>query len=150
MIHFQHLRRRKYFAVADFICVGLAVALAFYIRTKIPLPVFSGLLPDSLPAGFESFWIPASVLGLLFMFMQYAFGVYDLWHSSSTANWLQRVLPANLALIAGTFSCLYLSQNANFFDKIGKNEALNTGFWANRLQLSALSLGFVQLCEGTV
>ena len=114
MIHFQHLRRRKYFAVADFICVGIAVALAFYIRTKIPLPVFAGLLPDSLPAGFESFWIPASVLGLLFMFMQYAFGVYDLWHSSSTGNWLQRVLPANIALIAGAFTYLYLSQNFNF------------------------------------
>lgn len=114
MIHFQHLRRRKYFAVADFVCVGIAVALAFYIRTKIPLPVFAGLLPDSLPAGFQSFWIPASVLGLLFMFMQYAFGVYDLWHSSSTANWLQRVLPANLALIAGAFTYLYLSQNFNF------------------------------------
>lgn len=114
MIHFQHLRRRKYFAVADFVCVGIAVALAFYIRTKIPLPVFAGLLPDSIPAGFQSFWIPASVLGLLFMFMQYAFGVYDLWHSSSTANWLQRVLPANLALIAGAFTYLYLSQNFNF------------------------------------
>lgn len=114
MIHFQHLRRRKYFAVADFICVGLAVALAFYIRTKIPLPVFSGLLPDGLPAGFESFWLPASVLGLLFMFMQYAFGVYDLWHSSSTANWLQRVLPANLAMLAAAFTYLYLAQNFNF------------------------------------
>jgi exopolysaccharide biosynthesis polyprenyl glycosylphosphotransferase len=114
MIHFQHLRRRKYFAVADFICVGLAVALAFYIRTKIPLPLFAGLLPDSLPPGFESFWIPACVLGLLFMFMQYAFGVYDLWHSSSIANWFQRVLPANLALVAGAFTYLYLSQNFNF------------------------------------
>lgn len=114
MIHFQHLRRRKFFAVVDFICVGIAVALAFYIRTKIPLPVFAGLLPDSIPAGFQSFWIPASVLGFLFVFMQYAFGVYDLWHSSSTANWLQRVLPANLALIAGAFTFLYLSQNFNF------------------------------------
>jgi len=114
MIHFQHLRRRKYFAVADFICVGLAVALAFYIRTKVPLPVFSGLLPEGIPAGFESFWIPASVLGLLFIFMQYAFGVYDLWHSSSTSNWLQRVLPANLAMLTAAFTFLYLSQNFNF------------------------------------
>jgi len=114
MIHFHHLRRRKYFAVADFMCVGLAVALAFYIRTKIPLPVFAGLLPESLPAGFESFWIPASVLGCVFMFMQYAFGVYDLWHSSSTANWLQRVLPANLAMLAASFTHLYLAQNFNF------------------------------------
>jgi len=114
MIHFQHLRRRKYFAVADFMCVGLAVALAFYIRTKIPLPVFAGLLPEGLPAGFESFWIPASVLGCVFMFMQYAFGVYDLWHSSSTANWLQRVLPANVAMLAASFTYLYLAQNFNF------------------------------------
>jgi exopolysaccharide biosynthesis polyprenyl glycosylphosphotransferase len=114
MIHFQHLRRRKYFAVADFICVGLAVALAFYIRTKVPLPVFTGLLPEGLPAGFESFWIPASVLGFAFMFMQYAFGVYDLWHSSSTANWLQRVLPANIAMLAASFTYLYLAQNFNF------------------------------------
>jgi len=114
MIHFQHLRRRKYFAVADFMCVGLAVALAFYIRTKIPLPVFAGLLPEGLPAGFESFWIPASVLGCVFMFMQYAFGVYDLWHSSSTANWLQRVLPANIAMLAASFTYLYLAQNFNF------------------------------------
>lgn len=114
MIHFQHLRRRKYFAVADFICVGLAVAVAYYIRTKVPLPVFAGLLPDSLPAGFQSFWIPASVLGFVFMFMQYAFGVYDLWHSSSVTNWLQRVLPANFAMIAVAFSYLYLSQNFNF------------------------------------
>ena len=114
MIHFQHLRRRKYFAVADFFCVGLAVALAFYTRTKIPLPVFAGLLPEGFPAGFESFWIPAGVLGCVYIFMQYAFGVYDLWHSSSTANWLQRVLPANIAMLAASFTYLYLAQNFNF------------------------------------
>lgn len=114
MIHFQHLRRRKYFAVADFISVGLAAALAFYIRTKVRLPIFTGLLPDGIPAGFESFWIPASILGFVFIFMQYAFGIYDLWHSSSVGNWLQRVLPANLATLAAAFTYLYLAQNFNF------------------------------------
>lgn len=114
MIHFQHLNRRKYFAIADFLCVVLAVSLAFFVRTKIPLPVFAGLLPVSPPAGFQSFWYPAVMLGFIFVFMQYAFGVYDLWHSSRAANWIQRVLPANLAMIAAAFSYLYLSQNFHF------------------------------------
>ena len=114
MIHFQHLRRRKYFAVADFVFVCLAVALAFYIRTKVPLPVFAGLLTYSVPSGFETMWQPTAVLGLIFVFIQYAFGVYDLWHSSSMTNWLQRVLPANLVLIAVVFTYLYLVQNFNF------------------------------------
>jgi len=108
------MRRRKYFAVADFGCVCLAVAVAFYVRTKIPLPVFTGLLTDAVPAGFQTFWIPTAVLGLIFLFIQYAFGVYDLWHSSSLTNWLQRVLPANLVLLATAFTYLYLSQNFSF------------------------------------
>jgi len=114
MIHFQHLRRRKYFAAADFLCVGIAVALSFYIRTKIPLPIFTGLLPDSLPAGFETYWVPAVLLGFTYVFLQYSFGVYDLWHSSSVTNWLQRALPANLAILAASFTYLYLSQNFSF------------------------------------
>jgi exopolysaccharide biosynthesis polyprenyl glycosylphosphotransferase len=114
MIHFQHMRRRKYFAVADFACVCLAVALAYYIRTKIPLPIFTGLLSEAVPAGFQTIWMPTGVLGLIFIFIQYAFGVYDLWHSSSFTNWLQRVLPANLVLLASAFTYLYLSQNFNF------------------------------------
>jgi exopolysaccharide biosynthesis polyprenyl glycosylphosphotransferase len=114
MIHFQHLKRRKWFAAVDFLSVCSAVWLALYIRTKVQLPVFAGLLPDALPSGFSSFWLPTLLLALTFVFIQYAFGVFDLWHSSSLGNWLQRVLPANLVLIATAFSYLYLTQNFAF------------------------------------
>lgn len=114
MIHFQHLKRRKWFAFIDFLSVCGAVWLALYIRTKVQLPVFAGLLPDALPSGFSSFWLPSVLLALTFVFIQYAFGVFDLWHSSSLGNWLQRVLPANLILIATAFSFLYLTQNFAF------------------------------------
>jgi exopolysaccharide biosynthesis polyprenyl glycosylphosphotransferase len=114
MIHFQHLKRRKWFAAIDFLSVCGAVWVSLYIRTKVQLPVFAGLLPDSLPSGFSSIWLPTALLALTFVFIQYAFGVFDLWHSSSLGNWLQRVLPANLALIATAFSYLYLTQNFSF------------------------------------
>ncbi len=114
MIHFQHLKRRKWFAAIDFLSVCGAVWLALCIRTKVPLPVFAGLLPNALPSGFSSLWLPTVLLALTFVFIQYAFGVFDLWHSSSLGNWLQRVLPANLVLIAAAFSYLYLTQNFAF------------------------------------
>jgi exopolysaccharide biosynthesis polyprenyl glycosylphosphotransferase len=132
MIHFTHLRRRKWFAALDFAAVCVAVAIAFYVRTRIPLPVFQGLLPDVLPSGFNSMWLPAAVLGFVFIFTQYAFGVYDLWHSSSTLNWLQRVLPANIVLVTTAFSFLYITQNFGF-----PRSLLATVFFANYL-ISAL------------
>jgi exopolysaccharide biosynthesis polyprenyl glycosylphosphotransferase len=114
VIHFDHLRRRKWFALGDFLVVCLAIYLAFVVRTKIPLPVFAGLLPESPNLGFDSYVFPSVILGGLYVCIQYAFGIYDLWHSPSLSNWLQRVLPANLILLGFAFTYLYLTQNFNF------------------------------------
>lgn len=114
MIHFRHLQRRKYFAIADLLCVGLAAYLAFFVRTNIHIPLFVGLLPNNLPQGFSSLWLPACVTGLVFILIQYAFGIYDLWHTSNATNWLQRLFPANLALVTFAFTYLYLSKNYTF------------------------------------
>jgi exopolysaccharide biosynthesis polyprenyl glycosylphosphotransferase len=114
VIHFTHLRRRQWFAAADMISVIFSVAFAFYVRTQIPLPVFEGLMPMRIPPGFESFWTPALILGAAFVLIQYALGIYDLWHTSSISSWLHRLLPGNAMTAALAFSYLYLSKNFEF------------------------------------
>ena len=114
MIHFVHLRRRKWFAMADFLTLSVSIFLGYFVRTKIQIPIFNGLIASSPPLGFENIWLVLAVSGLTFVFVQYAFGVYDLWHSSSFANWLQRTLPANLAVAFSAFTYLYLTQNFSF------------------------------------
>ena len=114
MIHFIHLRRRKWFALADFVTISVSIFLGYFVRTKIPIPIFDGLISNTPPAGFENIWLVLAVSGLTFVFVQYAFGVYDLWHSSSFTNWLQRTLPANLAITFSAFTYLYLTQNFSF------------------------------------
>ncbi|MEI8024983.1 MAG: sugar transferase [Pseudomonadota bacterium] len=114
MIHFLHLKRRKWFALADFLTISASIFLGYFVRTKIYIPIFDGLIPSTPPAGFENIWLVLAVAGITFIFVQYAFGVYDLWHSSSFTNWLQRTLPANLAVAFAAFTYLYLTQNFSF------------------------------------
>ena len=114
MIHFLHLKRRKWFALADFLTISISIFLGYFVRTKIPIPLFEGLIASAPPSGFENIWLVLAVSGSTFVFVQYAFGVYDLWHSSSFANWLQRTLPANIAIAFSAFTYLYLTQNFSF------------------------------------
>jgi exopolysaccharide biosynthesis polyprenyl glycosylphosphotransferase len=114
VIHFLHLKRRKWFAMADFLTITISIFLGYFVRTKIPIPLFDGLIASSPPSGFENIGLVLAVSGVTFVFVQYAFGVYDLWHSSSFANWLQRTLPANLAVAFSAFTFLYITQNFSF------------------------------------
>jgi exopolysaccharide biosynthesis polyprenyl glycosylphosphotransferase len=114
MIHFKHQQRRKYFALADFVSVCLAIGLALQIRRTVPLPIFEGLLPEGSTGGFESLTIPTLCVAGIFILTQYVLGIYDLWHTYSTNLWAKRLLPSNIFLIGLIFTYLYSSQNFSF------------------------------------
>ena len=114
MIHFKHQQRRKYFALADFVSVCLAIGLALQIRRTVPLPIFQGLLPPDSTGGFDSLTIPTLGLAGIFVITQYVLGMYDLWHSASLTVWMKRLLPTNVFVVGIAFSFLYLTQNFQF------------------------------------
>ena len=114
MIHFKHQQRRKFFAVADFISVCLAIGLALQIRRSVPIPIFEGLLPLGNMGGFSSLTMPAVALAAIFVLTQYVLGIYDLWHTSSLETWIKRLLPTNVFMVGIAFSYLYLTQNFSF------------------------------------
>jgi exopolysaccharide biosynthesis polyprenyl glycosylphosphotransferase len=114
MIHFKHQQRRKYFALADFVSVCLAIGLALQIRRYVPLPIFQGLLPPGSTGGFDSLTGPTFSLASLFVVTQYVLGMYDLWQSVSLTVWMRRLLPTNIFLVGIAFSYLYLTQNFQF------------------------------------
>lgn len=114
MIHFKHQQRRKYFALADFVSVCLAIGLALQIRRSIPLPIFQGLLPEGSTGGFESLTLPTLCVAGIFVLTQYVLGIYDLWHTHSIEVWAKRLLPSNMLLIGIIFTYLYTTQNFSF------------------------------------
>ena len=116
MIHVKHLQRRWFFAHLDNIGVVLAVFSALWLRSNIPLPFFQGLLSlsDTPSAIFYLLLSKIATLSILYVFLQYVIGTYDLWASSSPVAWAQRLLLPNILLIAIAFSFLYLSQKFDF------------------------------------
>jgi exopolysaccharide biosynthesis polyprenyl glycosylphosphotransferase len=114
MIHVKHLQRRWLFAVLDMGGVGAAVWLALVVRSSIPLPWFQGLLPQSPGLAFVELQSDVMLMAGGFVLIQYVFGVYDLWATSSPIAWLQRLVAPNVMLIACAFAGLYLFQNFNF------------------------------------
>ena len=116
MIHVKHLQRRWLFAVLDMMGVALMVYFALWVRAYVPLPFFQGLLPfsDSVTSVFLSLAPKVAFLSLLFVFLQYIVGTFDLWATSSPVAWAQRLLLPNVLLVAVVFSFLYVSQKFDF------------------------------------
>lgn len=113
MIHIKHLQRRWLFGTLDFSGVIITAFLAMYLRTSITLPFFRGMIP------FYSFsWselcIPVVLLAICYVVIQYIWGKYDAWASSSALIWSKRLALPNIFLLALVFSYLYLSQKFNF------------------------------------
>jgi exopolysaccharide biosynthesis polyprenyl glycosylphosphotransferase len=114
MVHFKHQQRRKLFAALDFGSISLAIIIAVYVRRYIPLPVFQGLLPPASTGGFTSFLMPGICLAMLFVFVQYVSGIYDLLRANTGLMWLKRLLPSHILLVLAAFTYLYVTKNFFF------------------------------------
>jgi exopolysaccharide biosynthesis polyprenyl glycosylphosphotransferase len=113
MIHVKHLRRRNFFIFFDFICICLSIYLAIYIRTQIPLPFFTDLLPTSALQNI-SFVFSAFILSSSFCISGYLIGLYDLWNNPTFGLWSQKLIIPNVFAPTIFFTYLYLNKNFLF------------------------------------
>lgn len=114
MLHLKQSTKSKTYMLFDLIIVVLAIYISLWLRQHVPFPIFMGLLSEQIPHGFNSIIIPTVALGAVFVLIQYSIGVYDLWNTSSTLLWLQRLTPSALGMTFASFSYLYAVQNFTF------------------------------------
>ena len=113
MLHVTHIKRRKYFILADIVLVVLSAALTILIRSSLDLPFFLGRL-NYENFSFPTFFVPSIGLGLTYALALYLLGVYDSWATPSILDWFQRLLIPNFVMVGGAFTFLYLNQSFNF------------------------------------
>ncbi|WP_186647646.1 sugar transferase [Fluviispira vulneris] len=114
MIHVKHIRRRKFFVLVDFLVVLLSIYIAIFVRTKINIPIFEGLLPSAVIDQQITLFFTTIILGSSFCISGYLVGLYDMWNTSSITIWAQKIIFPNLLIVAIAFSYLYLSKNFYF------------------------------------
>lgn len=114
MIHFKHLQRRWLFCTLDFLGVMLMFLLAMFLRSSVFLPFFRGVVAIQSMFTWHVLVTHMITLGICFVIIQYIWGKYDLWASSSVLVWAKRLALPNAFLLALIFSYLYLLQQFDF------------------------------------
>jgi exopolysaccharide biosynthesis polyprenyl glycosylphosphotransferase len=113
MLHVTHIKRRKFFVLADIILVVLSAALTILVRSSLDLPFFIGRL-NYENFTFSNFFLPSIALGLTYALTLYLLGVYDSWATPSILDWFQRLVIPNFVMVGGAFTFLYVNQSFNF------------------------------------
>lgn len=113
MIHLKHMERRWLFAFFDGLCFVVAFNLALFMRIKVPLVFFSGVIEGS-SFGFHSLFSAVIVVSCVYVAIQYFSGLYDIWEQRSSFEWLQSLIIPNCILAGIAFTFLYLMQNFVF------------------------------------